>query len=327
MTEPTAPPPDVSALVRDLIDDRPADAKASWRKGIVAFAATVVLVTALVVAILAALDPYDTGYFGAASMWRGRIDDQKNSRARDPQFDAAIIGNSRMIMVRPELLDQYTGLHFVSLAVHGAQPIEELTVARYFLGKHHGPRAVVFGLDETWCFDPLQSELKGKFPAWLYDGSRLTYLAHLFSFRSIQEAWAERNQDGARADGFSDYEPAFHVAGADAIEYVRKKLPRERPNWLGTSKSSFPAAPRLEWDFRHAQPTTVFLLAWVPVHISFVPLPGSPGDRAMAACKAAFAATARTPSTALSSATTKLGGTVTARVLPSDAVKITASPP
>src|SRR5580700_2234001 len=93
----------------------PARAAVSWRTSILAFAVTSFLSALVAIAILAALDPYDTGRFAVAPLWqRGQVDPDKVSRARDPRFDSAIIGNSRIEMVRPALLDERTGLHFVS---------------------------------------------------------------------------------------------------------------------------------------------------------------------------------------------------------------------
>jgi hypothetical protein len=259
-----------------------------WRASILIFFVTTVLSALLAVATLAAVDPYDTGRFALAPLWRGRIDEDRSSRGRDTRFNSAIIGNSRIEMVRPALLDEKTGLRFVSLYIHGAQPIEELAVLRYFLRHHPEARAIVIGLDETWCFDPLRSELKSEFPAWQYEDDTLRYLAHLYSFRVVQRAWDAWHSAESRADGFEDYEPAFHAAGADTIEVVRKKLPPARPTARYTSLNAFPAVSELEKILQDMPATIAVVLAWVPTHISMIPLPDTPEARATAACRTAY---------------------------------------
>jgi hypothetical protein len=259
-----------------------------WRTSIVVFGLTAVLSAAIVIATLAALDPYDTGRFALMPLWHGHVDPDKQSRGRDPQFDSAIIGNSRIEMLRPAQLDEQTGMRFVSLYYRGAEPIEELTILHYFLRYHPAPRAIVVGLEETWCFDPLQSDLKTEFPSWLYEANTVSYLAHLYRFSSVENWLAYNTPVKYRADGFNDYEPMFHAAGADAMEIVRKKFSPFRPTVPYTSDDAFPAAAELEKVMRDLPATTAVVLAWVPLHISVVPVPGSPAEQAIAACHAAY---------------------------------------
>jgi len=156
----------LTAPLRPGTGEGPAPSANRWRTSIVIFVLTAVINALLVIAVLAALDPYDTGRFAIAPLWRDRIDREKNSRGRDPQFDSAIFGNSRIELLRPELLDKNTGMRFVSLPILGAEPIEEFVLLRYFLRHHSNPRALVIGLDETWCFNPLQSELTAEYRDW-----------------------------------------------------------------------------------------------------------------------------------------------------------------
>ena len=278
----------LTAPLRPGTGEGPAPSANRWRTSIVIFVLTAVINALLVIAVLAALDPYDTGRFAIAPLWRDRIDREKNSRGRDPQFDSAIFGNSRIELLRPELLDKNTGMRFVSLPILGAEPIEEFVLLRYFLRHHSNPRALVIGLDETWCFNPLQSELTAEYRDWLYSDSVLNYIVHLYSFRSIEQAWRVHSTSISRADGFDDYEPLYHAAGADAMEVVRKKFNPARPTAPFTSTTKFPAASQLEQILRDLPVATVVVLAWVPIHISMVSLPGSPSERAIAACHAAY---------------------------------------
>jgi hypothetical protein len=265
-----------------------------WRACAVVFALTVIISILAVVAALAALDPYDTSRFGNSAFWRGRIDDDRTSRGRDPLFNAAIIGNSRSALIEPAILDRGTGLHFVSLVIYGSQPIEELAVLRYFIGHHPDAGAVVIGLDDAWCKRQLQSGLGREFPHRLYEDGIFGYLAQLYTFRTVQRAWRARRSVDARADGFQDYEPAFRAAGQDAIEVARQKLPVIRPGglWHEKLKPLYPALSQLTDVFAKMSASTAVVLAWVPVHISGLPLPNSTPAELLAACQSAYAAVA-----------------------------------
>src|SRR5579864_5794761 len=90
-----------------------------------------VLVTALVVVV----DPYDSGRFGLLGI--AGVDDKlpytaNASRARDPRFDSAIIGNSTGQLIAPAELSPATGKHFVQLVAPGATPRGHLAVLHFF---------------------------------------------------------------------------------------------------------------------------------------------------------------------------------------------------
>ncbi len=99
-----------------------------------------------------AVDPYDTGKFG----WLGidGVDDRNTrtataSRARDPQFDSAVIGNSTAQMLNPAELSRATGLRFVQLYLTGGSPREQLAVLNFFLRNHQRVA--------RWCSLPILS--------------------------------------------------------------------------------------------------------------------------------------------------------------------------
>src|ERR1700722_7176659 len=264
-----------------------------WRRSIALFVLTAVATAFVVVSILAALDPYDTGRFGNSSLWRGRIDGQAVSRGRDPQFDSAIIGSSRMTMIQPEQLDRLTGMHFVSLAVVSSEPIEQLIFLRYFLNPHANVRAIVLGLDDSWCFDPLEPGLDPNFNLWLYDSNDLEYLAHLFSFRAIVDAWQSIHIASYRADGFQDYTAAFQDQGEAMLEAARKMFNETRPTVAFTPERYFPALPRLGEILQTIPASAAGVLAGAPSHIADIPVPGSPAEDAIEACHAAYSQLAR----------------------------------
>lgn len=140
------------------------------------------------------------------------------ARARDPAFDAAVIGNSTIQLLNPKRLDALTGLKFVQLTIPGTGPAEQLAILELF-ARHHpgGVRGIVLGIDaawSSWCrpgADPNARTVSYPFPFWLYGDSDLDYVLNLPSLRTVNHAmrriemllgWRGRS----RADGYNDYE-------------------------------------------------------------------------------------------------------------------------
>ena len=127
---------------------------AKWRRWLVAFLSVPLLGGALILAFLIAVDPYDTGKFGLFDI--DGIDDSNTrtaipSRARDRQFDSAVIGNSTVQRLNPAELSRATGRRFVQLYMIGANPLETLAVLDLYLRSHPHPGALVIGADPSWC--------------------------------------------------------------------------------------------------------------------------------------------------------------------------------
>ena len=82
-----------------------------------------------------AVDPYDSGRFGILGI-TGVVDESPRtanaSRARDPQFDSAVFGNSTGQLLKPSELSQLTGSSFVQLTVPGTGPREQLAIMDFF---------------------------------------------------------------------------------------------------------------------------------------------------------------------------------------------------
>lgn len=137
------------------------------------------------------IDPYDSGKFG----WLGieGVDDRTTftaaaSRARNPRFDSAVIGNSTAQILEPAQLSQATGLRFVQLYMTGARPLEELAVLDFFMRNHRQVGALVFVTDPSWCVHTA-SEPDGPFPYWLYGDSSIKYAVRLLSRQSVEHAF------------------------------------------------------------------------------------------------------------------------------------------
>jgi hypothetical protein len=212
----------------------------------------------LLFAFMIMVDPYDSGTFG----WLGidGVDDRNThtataSRARDADFDSAIIGNSTAMLLDPGELSRATGRRFVQLSVTGAGPREQFTVLDFFLRHHPRVGALVVVTDPSWCVHESAAPWTG-FPYWLYGNNSLAYAARLMSWPAIEHAfqrvsiglgWRKRidptgtfNPDDVWPQGAfypvnppRDPKPAATLAGRDVFpEILRlddlvKKLPAD----------------------------------------------------------------------------------------------------
>jgi hypothetical protein len=141
-------------------------------------------------ACLVLVDPYDTGRLLTLlppGVFDGGQRTANASRGRDPQFNAAVFGNSRGQMLDPVKLSELTGLSFVQLTTPGSGPKEHITMMRYFMRHHPGMQAIVLTVDERWCGHDPSLPIIFPFPFWLYRGD-VEYLAHLLSTRAVASA-------------------------------------------------------------------------------------------------------------------------------------------
>jgi hypothetical protein len=221
-----------------------------WGRWLDAFLGALALGAALVVAFVIAVDPYDSGRFGFLGI-EGVSDlnprTANASRARDPQFDSAIIGDSTAQLLKPSELSALTGLRFVQLTMPGSGPREQLAVLDFFMRHHARIGAVIIAVDGAWCTRDAALPLRHPFPFWLYGESKLGYAAGLFSSRSLGRAWRRALiglglRERTRADGYWDYEATrphdFRPAIAPYLEPV--------PPFTGVASDVFPAIPRLK---------------------------------------------------------------------------------
>src|SRR5215210_6947746 len=154
-----------------------------WRRWLGVFIGTLAVAGALILALVLIVDPYDSG-FGLLGI-KG-VDDASPrtanaSRARDPQFDSAVIGNSTGQLVKPSELSQLTGARFVQLTTPGTGPREQLAMMAYFVRHHPRIRALAITADAGWCLRDPALPLQHPFPFWLYGESKLDYFSHMFS--------------------------------------------------------------------------------------------------------------------------------------------------
>src|SRR3982750_2970334 len=165
------------------------DQSAGWSRCLAACLGALGIGALLLFTVMIAVDPYDTGRFGLFGI--DGVDDRNTqtataSRARDPQFDSAVIGNSTAQLLNPTDLSQATGLRFVQLYLTGGSAREQLAVLDFFLRNHSRVGALVFVTDPFWCGHQRVPPRPGEFPDWLYGISSIGYAARLLSWPAIE---------------------------------------------------------------------------------------------------------------------------------------------
>jgi len=258
-----------------------------WTRWLAAFLGALAIGSAIIFALVLAIDPYDSGRFGLLPP--GVRDDSPRtanaSRARDPQFDSAVFGNSTGQLVSPAELSRLTGARFVQLTMPGSGPREQLAVLDFF--KRHHPRigAVVFVTDGTWCQHDPALPLQHPFPFWLYGDSTLDYLGHLFSSRALGRAWrrvqiALGRRERSAPDGYWNYELLGHREFDPVIGSQEEVAQPGTPGF-------FPAIVLLGAAI-NALPDVPVVLVVPPAFYTKVPRPGSAAAAEAVACKAAL---------------------------------------
>jgi len=262
----------------------------AWGRWLTTFIGTLAVAGALILALVLVVDPYDSG-FGLLGI-KG-VDDASPrtanaSRARDPQFDSAVIGNSTGQLIKPSELSRLTGTRFVQLTTPGTGPREQLAMMDYFVRHHPRIGALVITADAGWCLRDSTLPLQHPFPFWLYGESRLDYVTHMFSSRALRHAGrrlmilAGRRQPSA-ADGYWDYEKE------GAGEFAPLIAPRDdgRPAPARVSED-FPGVALLDAAIRKLPAGVAVVLFVPPAFYTTIPRPGTLAAAEEAACKAAL---------------------------------------
>ena len=268
-----------------------AETATEWRRWLVAFLSVPVIGACVILAFLIAVDPYDTGKFGLLRI--DGVDDQNTvtaipSRARDLQFDSAVIGNSTVQRLNPAELSQATGLRFVQLYKIGATPREILTILDLFMRKHPHPRALIIGADPYWCWHGLKEPAQD-LPYWLYDQSFFEYAVRLISWRSMEHAFQRISiglgyRPRAIVDGFFNYEeiwpPGLFRDAARPMDPA--------PATTAAERDVFPAIARLDAAIKKIPSDVPIVLFVPPTLATTLPQPGSVEAIERQACNAAL---------------------------------------
>jgi hypothetical protein len=268
------------------------DTSPEWGRCLANCVGTLVVGLALLYGLMMLVDPYDTGKFGLLGI--DGVDDRNTltsaaSRARDPDFNSAIIGNSTAQMLEPSELSKATGLRFVQLYMTGGNPHEQLLLLDFFLRHHRRVGAVVFVVDPWWCAHvPVQSP-PGTFPDWLYGESSLAYAKHLLSWTTIERTfqrlsiglgWHQRRDP----TGFFSYEDIWLPGTFREISPPRDPPPAATV----AERETLPDVARLDAAVKKLPIETSVVIVVPPTLQSKMPQPGTPAAADREACNAAL---------------------------------------
>lgn len=274
------------------------DAPASWTRFARSLVGAATLIGLTVIAVVGLIDPY--GLRAAPDHPPGPIMDA-NQRLSYPQiarggpFDAAVFGTSTARLLDPKALDEAFGVRFANLAVNAATPDEQIRLADLFFA-HHPVRAVLFGLDATWCSADPPARTANAFPDWLYDAGTPWDILRQVNLRSVTvavQAGLARfglARPRLRQDGYAVFTPPedrydperarAHIR-AGAADPTAPADPADAP---------MPALVRLDHLLGGVPSDAVKLLVFMPVHAVAQGAPGSKLSRREAACKGRVAA-------------------------------------
>ena len=262
----------------------------AWGRWLATFLWMAALGACMIFALVILVDPYDSGRFGFIGI-KGISDESPRtanaSRGRDPQFSAAVFGNSTGQLLKPTELSQTTGLRFVQLTIPGTGPREQIVLLRYFVRHHARADALVIVTDPVWCTDDPALPIFNPFPFWLYSDSPIEYLGQLFSSRALGRL-VRRVELGlglrtpSAPDGYWNYELLGHG------EFRPAPPPNEPADTAAVAETQFPAIEQLA-GFIANVPNVPVVLVMPPMIASYLPRPGGRGAARLAACKGALA--------------------------------------
>lgn len=268
------------------------DTSVEWGRCLAACFGALALGAALIAAVVMSVDPYDSGRFG----WFGiaGVNDRNPwtanaSRARDPQFDSAILGNSTGQLLQPAELDKATGKRFVQLVAPGADPRGDLAILDFFAGQHTTIGALVVVIDQPWCANDLPPLPQDAFPYWLYEAGALRYLGHLFTWPALDRvvqriAIGRGSRKPIRPDGYWSYEEVWppgakHPAAAE---------PAKAAPFDGKITDTFPYAVMLASAVAKLPRDAPVVLLMPPTFYAIVPPSRSREAARHEACKTAY---------------------------------------
>ena len=108
--------------------------------------------------------------------------------ARSERFDSVVLGTSTSRLLQPATLDREFGGRFVNLSMNSATAWEQTQMLGVFLRAHPHPRAVLIGIDATWCGAEAAQLTERSFPAWMYTERRWAGYREMLSPYAVQEA-------------------------------------------------------------------------------------------------------------------------------------------
>ncbi|HEX8662501.1 MAG TPA: hypothetical protein VF744_00555 [Beijerinckiaceae bacterium] len=282
-----------------------------WRRFGIAFVVAAAATGLALAAFVVALDPYGTR---AGPGRRPTPIMDLNQRFMYPQivrsgrFDAALFGTSTIRLIDPAALGPLFNARFANLGLNAGTPWEQVQLADLFLRNVARPKAMVFGLDRTWCAPDADRERVTfrTFPAWLYDERRRGNVLELLDLKSLEiAARVALNRLGLmperiRQDGYEVFVPPD--AKYDLVRartHLQAVLPPQPPRPDGGLSAAeraalpMPALPWLDALLARIPREAEKILVFPPVHVNAQVQPGTREADVEAECKDRVAAIAR----------------------------------
>jgi hypothetical protein len=169
-----------------------------WRRFLGIFLGTAVGTLGVLYGFVLIVDPYDTLPFSPGFERTAVSTNQRFSfpaLAAKSRFDSAVFGTSTTRLLNPAELGAALGGSFVNLSMNSATAYEQSEIFKVFVAAHPRPRAVIFGLDVSWCETgemPARFTFR-PFPPWLYDGDPWNDALYLLNPSAVEQAgrqWA-----------------------------------------------------------------------------------------------------------------------------------------
>jgi len=265
-----------------------------WAGYIRTFLATAAGLLVAAVLFVLVLDPYGASPIGLPA--EHELMDI-NQRYMYPQLiragghDSLVIGTSTSRLLQPADLNRAFGGRFANLAVNDARAWEQYRLFDLFERTSGAPRTLVVGLDRVWCEPNADEErfTQRGFPDWLYGDRAWPALLYYLNFKTVEIAgrrvghWLGREEPRYDADGYGDFtggEQNWRRATAEANLWPRGRhaiVPVEPPFVADETERAawrFPALGWLEEILSRSKGSRV-ILAFMPVHITEQPVPGS----------------------------------------------------
>jgi hypothetical protein len=290
----------------------------AWRRFVLLFFATFaggVVSAGLFILLLDPLDlvPFSLPIERPLVSGSQRFDFPQVMRSR--RYDSIIVGSSTARLIDPERLNGPFNARFANMALNAGTAWEQWTVFEYFRRKAGPPKILVVGIDAVWCRpDADTRRTVHGFPEWLYDDSRWNDYANLFNSGTLELAGRLIGyhfgliRARSRYDGFEVFTPAereFDLARARGniwIGQAPRPLPDLPPPALPDAErraQSFPALAWMDTMLAELPPSSMKVLAFMPVHVALQAWPGTHEAAVDAECKARIGTIARTRSATL----------------------------
>jgi hypothetical protein len=227
---------------------------------------------------------------------------------RSGRYDSVVIGTSTSRLLDPKELDAAFGGRFANLAMNAGTAWEQTEMAKLFLRHQPAPKSFILGLDQMWCLDAasIKRITERGFPEWMYDENRWNDLPHLFSLQTLEIAGRllafklGLMPARIRADGYEVFTPPensydlaraqFHIWKGRLGMRIVPEVPPAELNAAARRALIFPALAWMDDLLAQVPPSTLRVLALMPLHVAAQATPGSLGEASMNECKARIAA-------------------------------------